>query len=222
MKTPLSDTRNPDASSSLDPSYDIPRPGRIWIFHICGIVAIPSTVHALLCVYDPARLGSVDPKLAPAMNILRYFGLDCSTPGITGPLSQQFYVNQVGFSAWGVVFSVLVTLVQVFRGSITAANPEGSIIRLMKRKGYSEKKAEWVLHGLLLLIVVPAIVYLTVLFLNGIYGWSPFHIGPGDWRNLVIFSVGAIYLSGSLVPLLYIALGTWLLRDIRKLSKSFE
>jgi hypothetical protein len=220
MKSTLSDTQNADASSSLVPSNDVPRPGRVWIFHICALVALPSTAHALFGAYDPAILDSIDPKFAPVMNALRYFGLDCSTPGLTGTLSQQFYINQVGFSAWGVIFSVLVTLVQVFRGSITAANPEASIDRLMKRKSYSAKEAERELHGILLWMVVPGIALLTVLFLNGIYGWSPFHIRSGDWIYLVIFSVGAIYLTGALVPLLYIALGTWLLRDIRKLSKS--
>jgi hypothetical protein len=102
------------------------------------------------------------------MNALRYFGLDCSTPGLSGPLSRQFYINQVGFSAWGVIFSTLVTLVQVFRGTITVADPEASVVRLMKRKSYSAREAERELHGPLLRIVLPSIAFLTVMFFNGI------------------------------------------------------
>ena len=195
--------------------WDIPRPGRIWTFYIGALVLLPSAVHAMIGAWDPVRLSWIDPALAPAMNALRFLGLSCATPGLTGSLSPQFYTNQVGFCAWGVILSTVVTLVQIFRGSITPANPEASIMRLVKMKGYSPKKAKRELNGKLLTMLLPVIVLMTVLFLNGIYGWSPFHIQSADWLILIIFSVGMIYLSGALVLPLYFVVASWVLYDIR-------
>ena len=128
------------ADSSLNATRDMPRPQRVWIFYIAATVVLLSAVHALLGAYDPEALTWIDPKFAGIMAALRYVGLDCARPGLTGPLSPQFYINQVGFSAWGVIFSTIATLVQVFRGTLTVADPDASVRKLMNAKGYSARK----------------------------------------------------------------------------------
>jgi hypothetical protein len=103
--------------------------------------------------------------------------------------------------------------VQVFGGSLTVADPETSVRKMMRAKNYSARQAEWQLHYILLWLLLPAMTLLLVLFLNGVYGWSPFHIRAADWVILLLFS-GMIYFSGALVLLLIVALAIWLRRDI--------
>jgi hypothetical protein len=66
---------------------------------------------------------------------------------LTGPLSRQFYVNQVGFSVWGVIFSTITTMVYVISGKMRVADPEASIRRMIKAKGCSAREAEAQLQG---------------------------------------------------------------------------
>jgi hypothetical protein len=190
---------------------------RLWMVNIAAPVALLSTIHALLGAYDPKALGWIDPHFIAIMKALRYVGLECSTPGLTGPLNSQFYINQVGIAAWGVLCSTIAILVQVHRGTLTLANPDASIQRLMKTKSYTMREAEWQLHRILLWLIIPAVALMMVLFLNGVYGWSPFKIRAEDWFILLIFSVGMIYCSGALVVTLIVALAIWLRRDIHKL-----
>ncbi len=67
----------PNASerSSVGGSNEMPRLGRVWIFYICALVALPSAAHALVGAYHPVALAQIDPKLAPFMAALRYLGL---------------------------------------------------------------------------------------------------------------------------------------------------
>jgi hypothetical protein len=122
-------------------------------------------------------------------------------------------------SAWGVIVSTVVSLGQLYRGSIVAANPQASIERLMIRKGCTAEQAGKELRSTLLWLLFPVTVMLAVLFLNGIYGWSPFYIQSRDWITLLAFSVGSIYLCGAFAILLCAAMGVWTLYGIRELSK---
>ncbi len=74
----------------------------------------------------------------------------------------------------------MVSLGQLYRGSIVAANPQASIERLMIRKGCTAEQAGKELRSTLLWLLFPVTVMLAVLFLNGIYGWSPFYIQSRD------------------------------------------
>jgi hypothetical protein len=208
---------NSPADASFNGAFAKPR--GMWLFYTWVVVAIPSAAHAVIGAYDPEALGWIDPKFVGMMAALRYFGLDCSAPGLTGPLSQQFYVNQVGFSVWGVIFSTINTTVYVLSGKMRVADPEASVRRMIKAKGCSAREAEAQLHYMLLWLVLPLTALFVVLFLNGVYGWTPFHIQSADCFKLMFFSVGFICMSGTAVLPLTLALAIWLRRDIRKLLK---
>jgi hypothetical protein len=210
-----------EPSSSADAPFDgaFAKPRGKWLFYTWIVVAIPSAAHALIGAYDPQALAWIDPKFAGMMAALRYFGLDCSTPGLTGALSQQFYINQVGFSVWGVIFSTITTMVYVLSGSMKVADPEASISRMIKAQGCTARQAEFQLHYMLLWLVLPVTALVIVLFFNGVYGWTPFHIRSADWVILMFFSVGMICMSGTFVLPLILVLSIWLRRDIRKLLK---
>ncbi len=78
------------------------------------------------------------------------------------------------------VISNVVILAQALRRSITLVDPDASVFRLMKRKGYDAKRAEWELHGFAYLAWLPLIAFVTAIFLNGVFGWFPFHIRASD------------------------------------------
>ena len=163
----------------------------------------------------PELLVWVDKIVTPLVDSLKFIGLGISKPLMDGPMPERFYTNLVGFGVWAVVVYNVAAIRWFLANRQYIGYDKLREQRLMAKKGWSQRRAWYVLRATILFVMLPVAVYFTLSFLNGIHGWFVFHVKDFVVPTLIVMTwvfPGAFIISIWAMVLMFV------LHDVRDLS----